>query len=470
MNPNLQFHLPRHGSIIKVMGVGGGGGNAVTTMFQKGIKGVDFVICNTDKQVLDRSPIPTKIRLGEALTQGLGCGANPEIGRQSALESIEQIRSILADNTKMVFITAGMGGGTGTGAGPIIAQLAREMGILTVGICTTPFTFEGEWRMKIAMEGIAELEKHVDSLLVVKNANLLAISPKNIKQKEAFLKADEVLSNAAKGIAEIITVDGYINVDFADVQTVMRNSGTALMGTATVYGEHRAKLAVEEALNSPLLDHVDVGGASGALVNITASEDSLTLEEVETIGNTVQQAVGPFAKIIIGQVFNDDMGENLSLTVIATGFDKKKKEQPKAVAVPAVAPVVAATPATPVTPASPEVPRNTVKPVQGTLGIEVEEVNEPYRPPQLQPREELVRAMSLEERMRRMETTTFDLRNPQNIKQLEEVPAYMRRQGGLDANASANSPRSRTSVGGSTDANGRFTLRDNNSYLYDNVD
>jgi cell division protein FtsZ len=324
---DLDFDLPTSGShIIKIIGVGGGGCNAVNNMFLQGIHGVDFVVCNTDQQVLQRSPVATRIQLGPSLTQGLGAGADPNVGRDSALESVDEIRRFLGQNTKMCFVAAGMGGGTGTGAAPVVATLAKEMGILTVGIVTQPFPFEGKWRGEIARQGVEELEQCVDTLLVINNANIMRIAPKNFKAKDAFLMADQVLGNAARGIAEIITLPGYLNVDFADVCTIMTNSGTALMGIATASGDNRATLAVEEALSSPLLDNVDIYGATGVLVNITANFENLDLEEVENIGQMVQDAVGDKARMIYGTVDNKDMGENLSVTVIATGFDPHQQQ------------------------------------------------------------------------------------------------------------------------------------------------
>ena len=261
MTMGLEFQMPKNqNSIIKVIGVGGGGGNAVNNMFLKGIRGVDFVICNTDMQALETSPIPNKVRLGINKTEGLGAGANPEVGRLSAMESLESLREILRNNTKMVFVTAGMGGGTGTGAAPVIAGLAKEMGILTVAIVTTPFRFEGKKRMAQAHEGIANLQKNVDTLLVINNDHLTRIYGNNVTMKRAFEEADHVLCDAAKGIAEIITREGYINVDFADIKAIMSDAGSALMGIGSSSGEKRAEKAALGAINSPLLE-VSIHGA-----------------------------------------------------------------------------------------------------------------------------------------------------------------------------------------------------------------
>ena len=265
----LEFDLPKETtSIIKVIGVGGGGSNAVNHMFNQGIVGVDFIVCNTDRQALDVSPVPLKIQLGASLTDGCGAGSIPEIGKNSAIENIEEIRSILSNGTKMVFVTAGMGGGTGTGAAPIVAQIAKEMGILTVGIVTVPFGFEGRKRRQQAEEGLDEMRKNVDTLLVINNERLREISG-NLSIGNAFSQADDVLAMAAKGIAEVISVTGNINVDFNDVNTVMKNSGVAIMGSATAEGENRAIEAVQHALSSPLLNDNDISGAKYVLLNIT---------------------------------------------------------------------------------------------------------------------------------------------------------------------------------------------------------
>jgi cell division protein FtsZ len=465
----MQFAVNgRTQSIIKVIGVGGGGSNAVTTMFRRGIRGVDFFVCNTDMQALERNTVPNKVRLGTALTGGLGCGAKPEIGRASALESEAEVRKILADGAKMVFITAGMGGGTGTGAAPVIAGIARELGLLTVGIVTTPFAFEGEWRSRIAQEGLRELETQVDSLLVINNENLMAICPKNIKQKDAYLLADKVLGDAAKGIAEIITVEGYVNVDFNDVETIMRGAGTAIMGSATFSGENRAQLAVEEALNSPLLDHVDIRGATGILLNITASEDSLTLEETKVIGSYVQQAAGNDARLIYGQVLNDDMGDDLTVTVIATGFKRQHRGEPAQ------------------SRTLNEVPRGSGKAVQGALPLDggnrlgmSRPMQDPYtsgyrQAPPVAPYASPNYAQAnepgtIETRAARVEGREFDYHDPHKLRALEDEPAYLRRRIALDQDAAYSRPAlSRTSV--RQESSGRYQLRENNSYLFDNVD
>lgn len=292
------FEMPSvQSSIIKVIGVGGGGSNAVNYMYKKGIKDVNFVVCNTDAQALANSPVPIRVQLGEMLTAGRGAGNKPEKGRQSAIESLEEINNILSDNTKMVFITAGMGGGTGTGAAPVIAKAARDLGILTVGIVTIPFRFEGFTRINQALEGIAEMEKYVDSLLIINNERLREMYG-DLGISVSFAKADDVLAIAAKGIAEIITVHGYINVDFADVETVMRNSGVAVMGSATAEGEHRAIDAIEAALTSPLLNNNKIKGSTNVLLNITSGSKEITQDELKSITDFVESMVGDTASTI----------------------------------------------------------------------------------------------------------------------------------------------------------------------------
>jgi cell division protein FtsZ len=303
-----------------VIGVGGGGGNAVNHMFRQGIVGVNFVVANTDKQALEMSPIPNKIQLGVSLTEGRGAGMNPEVGKRSALESSDALKSFLEKNTKMLFITAGMGKGTGTGAAPVIAKIAKEMGILTVGLVTSPFSAEGPRRFQQASDGIAEMKNHVDTLLVISNDKLREIHG-NLTLSAAFSQADNILSNAAKSIAEIITVPGYVNVDFEDVNTVMRNSGVAMMGMASFEGENRAINAVETALNSPLLNDNDIKGAKNILVNISSGSVEVTLDEVSDITEYIQREAGYETNIIWGNCYSESMGEKLSVTVIATGFE-----------------------------------------------------------------------------------------------------------------------------------------------------
>lgn len=325
----MVFDLPKEqSSIIKVIGVGGGGSNAVNYMFAQGIRGVNFVICNTDSQALESSPVPNKIQLGPFLTEGLGAGADPEVGKRAAEESIEDIKKILEKNTKMVFITAGMGGGTGTGGAPVVAKIAREMGILTVGIVTRPFRFEGNKRVRNAEEGIEAIRKHVDSLIIISNDRVLEIY-KNLKRSEAFGKANDILTTAAKSTSEIITYPGEINVDFADVQSVMRSGGVALMGHAIAKGEDRAKKAVEEALSSPLLNDNNIFGAKKVLINIIAGkgDNELSMAEIEDITTYVQDAAGETADVFFGTSDDETLGDSISLTVIATGFEVGSAQQ-----------------------------------------------------------------------------------------------------------------------------------------------
>ncbi len=310
-------------SIIKVIGVGGGGSNAVNHMYKEGIVGVDFAICNTDNQAMEISPVPIKLQLGPALTEGRGAGSKPTIGKEACVESIEEVKQYFGDATKMLFVTAGMGGGTGTGAAPVIAKAAQEMDILTVGIVTIPFTFEGRRRMAQAMEGLEELKKNVDTLVVISNDKIRQMHG-NLKLSEAFAQADNVLTVAAKGIAEIITVPGYVNVDFEDVNTVMRGSGVAIMGVAEAQGENRAKKAVEDALNSPLLEDNDIRGAKFILLNISSGSQEVTMDEIFEITEYIQdEAEG--TDVIWGNCYDETLGEKLCVTVIATGFDGEKK-------------------------------------------------------------------------------------------------------------------------------------------------
>jgi len=320
MEDLMNFDLPpERSSVIKVIGVGGGGSNAVNHMFKKGIQDVNFVVCNTDAQALHNSPVAVKLQLGDELTEGRGAGSKADIGREAAQESLDSIKEVLSSNTNMVFITAGMGGGTGTGAAPVIASAAKEMGILTVAIVTIPFRFEGPERINQAIDGINELKDHVDSLLVINNEKLREIYG-NLTVSKSFEKADDVLAIAAKGIAEIITVHGYINVDFADVQTVMNNSGVAIMGSATASGEERARLAIEEALTSPLLNNNDIEGARSVLLNITSGSEEITMDEVSEITDYVVSATSRDTTLIWGIGSDESLGDQISVTIIATGF------------------------------------------------------------------------------------------------------------------------------------------------------
>jgi len=311
-------------SIIKVIGVGGGGGNAVNHMYLSGITGVDFIICNTDAQALESSPIPNKVQLGASLTEGMGAGSIPEVGKNSAIENIDDIKAMLGNTTKMLFITAGMGGGTGTGASPIIAKAAKELDILTVAIITTPFSFEGKRRRLQADEGMEELKKYVDSYLVISNDRLREIFG-NLTLGSAFGQADDILTTAAKGIAEIITVPGYINVDFKDVRTVMKDSGVAIMGSFAAEGEDRALQAVEGALASPLLKDNEIEGARYILLNISSGLREVTMDEVSIITDYIQEKAGLSADLIWGNCTDESLSDKLSVTIIATGFQTSEE-------------------------------------------------------------------------------------------------------------------------------------------------
>ena len=323
----ISFDLPKNQSnVIKVIGVGGGGSNAINHMFQSGINGVDFVVCNTDSQALENSPVPNKIQLGISLTEGLGAGANPEVGEKAAIESQEEVKAMLETNTKMVFITAGMGGGTGTGAAPIIAKHAKDLDILTVGIVTTPFVFEGKMRSDQAQLGIEKLRANVDSLIIINNNKLREVYG-NLGFKAGFSKADEVLATAAKGIAEVITHHYTQNIDLRDAKTVLANSGTAIMGSAKASGEGRAQIAIDGALDSPLLNDNKITGAQNVLLLIVSGTCEITIDEIGEINDHIQSQAGHSANIIMGVGEDDSLGEAISVTVIATGFNAEQQNE-----------------------------------------------------------------------------------------------------------------------------------------------
>lgn len=473
----MQFELPQEeGSIIKVIGVGGGGSNAVTHMFKEGIVGVDFAICNTDNQAMDLSPVPTRIQLGPELTEGRGAGSKPIIGRQACIESIDDVKAFLANDTKMLFVTAGMGGGTGTGAAPIIAKAAQEMDILTVGIVTLPFTFEGRRRTSQGSEGLEELKKNVDTLIVISNDKLRQIHG-NLVLSDAFSQADNILTTAAKGIAEIITVAGYVNVDFEDVNTVMRNSGVAIMGTAMADGEDRAKRAVDEALNSPLLEDNDIRGAQHILLNISSGTKEVTMDEIFEITEFVQEEAGYGTDLIWGNCFDETLGEGISVTVIATGFEhnpgnKVELEEEK---------VVVSLEET-----------NAQKKSLYDLGHSEENTNQhtvefqnipstnrrrdrysyddPYRKNVDRSKEEQERKEYMEREMARRErlrNTSRKLTNPKNVVDLENEPAYIRRRVNLDdVPDAAEIDRSNWTISDNEESE----IRSDNSFLHDNVD
>ena len=478
---NFELQVERS-SIIKVVGVGGGGNNAVNHMYRKGIKDVNFVVCNTDAQALHNSPVSVKIQLGESLTEGRGAGNKPDIGRQAALENIEDIRDILSGNTKMVFITAGMGGGTGTGAAPVIAKTAREMGILTVAIVTIPFRFEGQQRIKQAIEGIDELKKYVDSLLVINNQKLREVYG-DLKLAQAFEKADDVLSRAAKGIAEIITVHGYINVDFADVETVMTNSGVAILGSSSSSGENRAIKAIEGALTSPLLNNNDITGAKSILLNITSGSEEISMDEVGEITDYVNQAADKNALIIWGTGVDESLEDGISVTVIATGFGTHsipelytiKKHYDK---VP-----LREQDHTEKTGQDGFVVKDKLHPdAQQTINFDDEEGAEQYilyddstdesdtkrSDPRISKEERVKKLKEVHERMKMQGYNTK--KENQTIDELENEPAYRRKK--IEIKPETPSKQNDISRYKLTEdeENGGPKLREDNSYLHDNVD
>lgn len=510
----IHFEIPKNqSSIIKVIGVGGGGGNAVNYMYSLGIDGVDFIVCNTDSQALAQSAVPNKIQLGPHLTQGLGAGANPEIGKQAGEESVDEISKILKVNTRMAFITAGMGGGTGTGAAPIISKVCRELGILTVGIVTTPFAYEGRKRLKQAQDGIAFMREHVDTILIISNDKLRQ-QYGNLPFTQAFSKADNVLATAAKCITDLITVDGKVNLDFNDVQTVMKNGGVAILGSAQASGEGRAHQAVEEALSSPLLNDSEIEGAQWILLNVTSAAGDFehTLDELEIIQGFVQQQAGNTCDIILGMGHDPNLGENIAVTIIATGFQhheinadvlEPKKTEVEKIVVPlgqlgggalveAKAPEVPKVVVDPMAPVLVEAPTATysapapapapavVTETRTAYSLELPVVNmaeEPKPQPQPQPQEfkapelELIikndlpapqetvvkrgeriltqdeieeqrrfeeQKRALEERADRLRRMSFNIQSTENAHEVENVPAYMRRQTNLDNQVNSN--------------------------------
>lgn len=477
----MNFDMPvERSSIIKVIGVGGGGSNAVNHMYRKGIKDVNFVICNTDAQALNSSPVSVKIQIGESLTEGRGAGNKPDIGRQAAIENLEQINEILSSNTKMVFITAGMGGGTGTGAAPVIAKAAKEMGILTVAIVTIPFRFEGQQRIRQAIEGIDELQKHVDSLLVINNQKLREIYG-DLKLAEAFARADDVLTRAAKGIAEIITVHGYINVDFADVETVMMNSGVAILGSATASGENRAIEAIEGALSSPLLNNNDITGAKSILLNITSGADEISMDEVGEITDYINMAAHKSALIIWGTGIDESLENSISVTVIATGFGSKSiPELYQQKDIVDKIPLRETAGNIQTVSGEFEVRRKSDNDFQKTIEFDSGERSEEYilydeshldpnSEEALKIREERVR--KLKEAHEQVKTSAYNSKTKDDaIEELENEPAYLRKNIKIKPETpSSDSDVSKYKL--SEDENdGGPKLREDNSYLHDNVD
>ncbi len=472
----MLFELPKEEeSIIKVIGVGGGGSNAVNHMFKQGIVGVDFAICNTDNQAMELSPVPTKMQLGPELTEGRGAGSKPGVGREACLESINEVQAFLSNNTKMLFVTAGMGGGTGTGAAPIIAKAAQEMDILTVGIVTLPFTFEGRRRNKHGVEGLEELKKNVDTLIVISNDKLRQIHG-NLKISDAFSQADNILSTAAKGIAEIITVAGYVNVDFEDVNTVMRGSGVAIMGTATSEGDDRAKRAVDEALNSPLLEDNDIRGAQHILLNITSGNKEVTMDEIFEITEFVQEEAGYGTDLIWGNCFDENLGDSISVTIIATGFEHDKREKVELEEEKVVVKLEEEEVKHLEKPFEVEAPTEEVR-ARNTVEFEnikyrgnAYSYDEPYMKSEEKRRmdEERNKYLAREEARRsRLRSFTRKLNNPNDLKELESIPSYKRRQVQLEE-VSKSDQREMSNWSVAKDSNGE--IETNNSYLHDNVD
>ena len=470
-NEIMNFELASNmGSIIKVIGVGGGGGNAVNHMYYQGIRDVDFMVCNTDSQALVNSPVPIKVQLGSSLTEGRGAGNKPETGREAAIENIEDVKNILGGNTKMVFITAGMGGGTGTGGAPVIAQAAKELGILTVGIVTIPFRNEGRRRIKQAIDGIAAMETHVDSLLVINNERIREMYG-DFKISDAFAKADNILATAAKGIAEIITVPGYINVDFADVETVMRNSGVALMGTGVASGPDRAITAVEEALNSPLLNNNDILGARNILLNITSGLEEITMDEIGQITDFIQEKAGNSADLIWGNGVDEVLGDNISVTIIATGFStssipemaiNKNQEKTYHVLTDDAPEIIA--------PAKPEVKSTVENELYGSKNVKQKTFEFEMNTSVYDEFEGLYGNNPKKETYPEIEEPVdYTQTSEEAVDELENIPAYRRKNmrfSGLKKKVEEK--LSRFSI--SPDENNDVVLRDNNSFLHDNVD
>ncbi|MEQ7799889.1 cell division protein FtsZ [Pedobacter sp. ASV1-7] len=543
----MQFEMLKDkSSIIKVIGVGGGGGNAVNHMYRQGITGVDFIICNTDAQALEFSPIPNKVQLGASLTEGMGAGSIPEVGKNSAIENIDDIKQMLGSTTKMLFITAGMGGGTGTGASPIIAKAAKELDILTVAIVTTPFAFEGKRRKMQANDGLDELKKYVDSYLVISNDRLREIFG-NLTLGSAFSQADDILTTAAKGIAEIITVPGYINVDFKDVRTVMKDSGVSIMGSFACDGENRALNAVEGALASPLLKDNEIEGARYILLNISSGLREVTMDEVTIITDYIQEKAGLSADLIWGNCIDENLEDKLSVTIIATGFqtteqrDEEKKNVKKiSLLTPEEAPLVRAVepvnsfiePKAPVYSNEPVMKakeetkqsdlfgdlfngnknRTAEEPANATIRhtlveeesfdetpqdsgfefeIKVAETDFVFETPAVvfnndtvPQREEVIepgadddksdesiedQLKKSKERILRLKDLSMKLRTSNGLQELENEPAYKRKQMQLQqVQHSSESQVSRFTL--SNDEDGSTEIRPNNSFLHDNVD
>ncbi len=505
----IKFDLPKNqSSIIKVIGVGGGGSNAVNHMFRQGIEGVDFFVCNTDAQALEKSPVPSKIQLGASLTEGRGAGSIPEVGRNAALEDLDRIKETLGSNTKMLFITAGMGGGTGTGATPVIAKASKEMGILTVAIVTIPFSFEGRKRRQQAEEGIRALSEGVDTLLIICNDRLRELYG-NLSVTEAFARADNVLTTGAKGIAEIITLTGNINVDFADVRTVMSGSGVAIMGSGSAEGENRSVKAVETALSSPLLNDNQINGAKNILLNITSGKEEVLMDEITEITDYIQDEAGSSAEIIWGLGKDESLDKKISVTLVATGFGTNDKlydgeeKQPKKKVMP-------------LEKDEKENKQHTIE-WEGPFATEEKETGEmtlktkPGKEKERQPsekshelpsrtliddkmeafRQNLAKRktmtntsethdsdsnlsekdlqLRIKEREERLKHLSIQMKTPEGLADLENQPAFIRRKVNLSPVPASNETQiSRFTLKESEDK--QTQIKSNNSFLHDNVD
>jgi cell division protein FtsZ len=489
----MNFDLPvERSSIIKVLGIGGGGNNAVNHMFERGITDVNFVVCNTDHQALTKSQVPIKVQIGEALTEGRGAGSKPEIGRQAALENISDVMEALSGNTKMVFITTGMGGGTGTGAAPVIASACKDAGLLTIAVVTIPFKSEGKVRIKQAIDGVTELKDHVDSLLVINNEKLREIYGDQ-PVSTAFAKADDILTTAVKGIAEIITVTGYINVDFADVETVMKDSGVAIMGMGRASGEDRAVKAIEDALASPLLNSNDVTGANSILINISSGlgEHELTMDELGEITDYMYESASEDALIIRGLSRDENLKDEISVTVIATGFESNSIFQPYKPKKPSTVELMPNRNAIP----------NRIVPEKGDDAFSVRDKGKKSIITDFEEESQGIIDFNLEHsedrndiRARRSGDEDDQPENPEvtlrkvkhmqnllkkeglsnntmkeNIDTFEDVPAYVRRNLSISApDKASDSKLSKFTL--TSDDNDEPVLRENNAYLNDNVD
>lgn len=488
----MNFDLPvERSSIIKVIGIGGGGSNAVNHMYERGIKDVNFIVCNTDHQALARSPVPVKVQIGDSLTEGRGAGSKPDVGRQAALENINDVMEAVSGNTKMVFLTTGMGGGTGTGAIPVIAKSCKDAGLLTIAVVTIPFKSEGKIRIRYAIDGISELKDHVDSLLVINNEKLREIYGDQ-GVSTAFAKADDILTVAVKGIAEIITVAGYINVDFADVETVMKDSGVAVMGMGSATGENRALKAIENALASPLLNSNDITGAQSILINISSGigVNELTMDELGEITDYMYETASEDALIIRGLSQDENAGENINVTVIATGFPANsiftpyKKPKPKKVELLAhsnpTPPHVVAEKGEDLFEVKEKSPRSLIsdtdEDIQGEFEFKGESAGElkefRSRRAQEETDEKENRDTTLQ-KVKHMQNffKKEGLSNKiikENIETFEDVPAYIRRNMSLGSKEKENSKISKFTLSSGDDD--EPLLRENNAYLNDNVD